>query len=42
MKHIPAVRELSANVLQVGVPHVVHRKKEEMIIFLHTFPNVGI
>lgn len=39
---LPAVTELSAHILQIGVPHVIDRKDEKMVIFLDAFPDVGV
>jgi hypothetical protein len=39
---LPAVTKLSAHILQVGVPHVIDRKDEKMVIFLDAFPDVGV
>jgi hypothetical protein len=38
---LPAVGKFSAHILQVGVPHVIDRKDEKMVIFFNAFPNVG-
>lgn len=39
---LPAVSEFGAHILQVGIPHVVDGEHKEMVILLHTFPDIGI
>ena len=39
---LPTVCELSANIFQICVAHVVDCKDKHMVILLQAFPDVGI
>ena len=38
----PAISELSAHILQVGIAHVINSEDEKMVIFLDRFPDIGV
>lgn len=38
----PAISELSAHILQVGIAHVINSEDEQVVIFLDRFPDIGV